>query len=174
MNQTLPQPWEPSRFPSRENQKVLLRLCEKSKDDLEERDRWRWHAYDYGWRRVFLFDRNPRSPIDPDGDWYNEEFADQVERMFLLERCGKQWGSCAARWREMGAVCCETCKPYVPEYWKLSDAEFHTRTQAYELSKMSPKEREDRQRVDEVSDLMRRHGYDKKIAWDHWLDGERA
>jgi hypothetical protein len=33
---------------------------------------------------------------------------------------------------------------------------------------------DDYRRVDQVSALMRRHGYDRKPGWERWLDGESA
>lgn len=46
---------------------------------LSTEERWHWHAYDYGWRRVIKSDRQPVSPIDPDGDWYDAALAQAAE-----------------------------------------------------------------------------------------------
>lgn len=107
-------------FPSKKNHLDLLRLCETSKgydfDKLDERDRWRLHAYDYGFRRVILKDRAGKSPIDRDGSWYSEKFADLVERMMWQQKCQKQFGTCGERWRNTGFVCCPACKGFIPDY----------------------------------------------------------
>jgi hypothetical protein len=53
---------------------------------LTEAERWNYHAYDYGWRRVFLSNHGGSSPIDPDGRWFDNDGATQAERMFLAQR----------------------------------------------------------------------------------------
>ncbi len=58
---------------------------------MTQDDRWRHHAYDYGWRRVFLGDHEQFSPIDPPdpmldhGEWFNAVMAQRAEQ-FLRER----------------------------------------------------------------------------------------
>jgi hypothetical protein len=42
---------------------------------LTDEERWFWHAYDYGWRIVQHNDLTRRSPIDPDGQWFDEHLA---------------------------------------------------------------------------------------------------
>jgi hypothetical protein len=51
-------------------------------------DRERYHAYDYGWRRVVLNDFAKTSPIDPEGDvpgqgsWFRQQRVEQTEAMW--------------------------------------------------------------------------------------------
>jgi hypothetical protein len=52
---------------------------------LSTKQRWRWHAYDYGWRRQYLLSRNPVSPIDPHGDWYDDRLTAQTEQMYATK-----------------------------------------------------------------------------------------
>jgi hypothetical protein len=68
-------------FPSDENHKGLRRLSRKDGNPdstlnlalLDEADRWHFHAYDYGWRRVVLDDRSDQSPLDPwPRSWFDE------------------------------------------------------------------------------------------------------
>lgn len=47
---------------------------------------WHWHAYDYGWRRVYLRDEKPISPIDDSGLWYDGTLADAAAGIFPLRR----------------------------------------------------------------------------------------
>ncbi len=49
---------------------------------MSDEDRWRWHAYDYGWRRVMLDDFTKRSPIDDAGEWFNASGAREAELFF--------------------------------------------------------------------------------------------
>lgn len=49
-------------------------------------DRWLWHGYDYGFRRVFLGDARALSPIDLDGKWFNGDLADSAERFYRVDR----------------------------------------------------------------------------------------
>lgn len=50
---------------------------------LSADNRRRYHAYDYGWRRVLLDDR--RSPLDPEGEWFDAVLADQAERYWRIK-----------------------------------------------------------------------------------------
>ena len=43
---------------------------------------WHWHAYDYGWRRVYLRDMNAVSPIDESGAWYDSTLVDAAQHVF--------------------------------------------------------------------------------------------
>lgn len=62
------------------------RLLQRCKDEqytlLTDEERWHYHAYDYGWRRIYLNSRNDRSPIDKKGAWFNSALADDAEKMF--------------------------------------------------------------------------------------------
>lgn len=74
-------------FPSVADHQDLLRRQKNSTNGLDKNlltadERWRWHAYDYGWRRTYIFDRRAASPIDPHGDWYDQGLADQAEAMY--------------------------------------------------------------------------------------------
>jgi hypothetical protein len=37
-----------------------------------EGDKWRYYAEDYAWRIIRLHDEKRTSPIDPEGEWYDE------------------------------------------------------------------------------------------------------
>ena len=43
-------------------------------------ERWHWHAYDYGWRRVALGDVTDVSPIDPQRVWFDADLVEVAER----------------------------------------------------------------------------------------------
>lgn len=78
-------PVSQNHFPSIEDRNRLRRsILDQTKGykSLSEEDTWRWHSYDYGWRRVYLNAREERSPIDPDGQWINLELITQAEEMF--------------------------------------------------------------------------------------------
>lgn len=49
---------------------------------MSEDDRWNWHSYDYGWRRVMLGDYGTVSPIDPGGEWFSLDGVMRAERFF--------------------------------------------------------------------------------------------
>lgn len=57
-------------------------MRDKGYSTFTDPELWQWHAYDYGWRRVYLKDRNERSPIDEDGAWYDPALATAAERVF--------------------------------------------------------------------------------------------
>lgn len=69
-------------FPSDDDRKRLqaLKLSAMSDDD-----RWRWHSYDYGWRRVMQSDFGKASPLDPKGEWFNALGAAKAESFFRLK-----------------------------------------------------------------------------------------
>jgi hypothetical protein len=77
-------------FPSHEDRKALLRAIEAAGWNLDralcEEDRWRWHAYDYGWRRVQLGDDARAAPIDPGGVWFDEVLAGMAEQFHARRR----------------------------------------------------------------------------------------
>jgi len=50
--------------------------------ELTEEDRWCWHAYIYGFRRVQLGQFANTSPVDEQGDWYNADMAARAERYY--------------------------------------------------------------------------------------------
>lgn len=54
---------------------------ERGYSSLTEEERWHYHAYDYAWRRIFLENPNPTSPIDTTGKWYNPRLVDDAEQM---------------------------------------------------------------------------------------------
>ncbi len=74
-------------FPTEADRAALsLKMTNDGYSALTESELWSFHAYDYGWRRVFLTNRGTVSPIDPDGRWYNSRAADESEQMFIAER----------------------------------------------------------------------------------------
>lgn len=46
---------------------------------MSDEDRYRHHAYNYGWQRAVLHRMDPREPMDPAGDWYVSNMADRAE-----------------------------------------------------------------------------------------------
>lgn len=88
-----------TQFPSEPDRQRLHRICRTDPSSGREcslrqsnlgagNDRWNWHAYDYGFRRVVwdVYDRS--SPLDPLGEWFNAALADAAEA-FLRARFGK-------------------------------------------------------------------------------------
>lgn len=74
------QPMQPDTdFPSEAHYKLLADLGFAGRVGDA---RWHWHAYDYGWRRVFLANRNEFSPIDPEGVWFIATLADSAEEYY--------------------------------------------------------------------------------------------
>ena len=72
-------------FPNREHHTGLRkRLADAGwrLDSLDRQTRFEFHAYDYGWRRWKLQDRNPVSPIDPNGQWFDASLVAAAERMW--------------------------------------------------------------------------------------------
>lgn len=59
-----------------------MRAASGSLDNFTDEDRWQWHAYEYGWRRVFRDDQAKRSPIDRGGDWFDEGLVLQAAAYF--------------------------------------------------------------------------------------------
>jgi hypothetical protein len=49
---------------------------------LSNEDRWCWHAYIYGFRRVQLRQFDKTSPVDGEGHWFNADMADRAERYY--------------------------------------------------------------------------------------------
>lgn len=76
---------------------------------LNDAEKYRHHAYDYGWRRVFLEDRNPWSPIDPMvkatrcGKFFQADLAATAERMFRAEQPKSLPASTSWRYRVAAA-----------------------------------------------------------------------
>lgn len=71
-------------FPSAEHIAALRELVHDPKQNyavLTPDQRWQWHAYDYGWQRIFRFVERAVnvSPLDPDGKWFNGLMADRAE-----------------------------------------------------------------------------------------------
>ncbi len=56
---------------------------------LTDAELWSYHAYDYGWRQLFVGGNVTSSPIDPTGRWFSPGGAHQVELMFIAE-CSKR------------------------------------------------------------------------------------
>jgi hypothetical protein len=50
--------------------------------NLTDAERWEYHAYDYGFRRVQFGDRSESYTLDPEGKWYAAHLADQTESMY--------------------------------------------------------------------------------------------
>jgi hypothetical protein len=70
-------------FPGRDHHAALRRRCrETGIDALADDDRWFWHAYVYGFRRVTLGIRERHSPVDPEGKWFAGHLADEAERYY--------------------------------------------------------------------------------------------
>ena len=76
-------------YPSGEHRKSLLQNCQRdlkretlSVAPLTDDERWFWHGYDYGFRRVVLGDDAPRSPIDQDGQWFDARLANVAESFY--------------------------------------------------------------------------------------------
>jgi len=59
-----------------------------SLEKLGTEDLWRWHAYDYGWRRVMLGDQRRISTLDPEGRWFDAALAADAEEMFQALKPG--------------------------------------------------------------------------------------
>jgi hypothetical protein len=70
-------------FPSLSYRAALLqkRSCE-GYGNLTDDQRFAYHAYDYGWRRVALDDFSVTSPIDSKGVWFNASLATQAEAVW--------------------------------------------------------------------------------------------
>lgn len=68
---------------------------------LTTQEKWFHHAYIYGMRRVLLNSREEKSPVDPDGTWYNSELADEAEEYYRQQyRAPLKPGPEPARYRE--------------------------------------------------------------------------
>lgn len=73
-------------FPSEENLKALRRIgIVGLHDDV---DLWRYHAYQYGFRRVVLRNFDGAYPMDPDGEWLDPYMVDRAEE-FWRRKLGK-------------------------------------------------------------------------------------
>lgn len=46
---------------------------------MSDEDRYRYHAYNYGWQRVMLGRMEPVEPLDPNGDWFIASMAERAE-----------------------------------------------------------------------------------------------
>lgn len=57
--------------------------------NLTDPERWHWHGYTYGMRRVLMADFGKASPIDPLGDWYSDSIASAAET-FYRKKFGRQ------------------------------------------------------------------------------------
>jgi hypothetical protein len=70
-------------FPSLEDRKQLQEQRKKiGLAAFSLGDRERYHAYDYGWRRVALNDFSEASPIDPESAWFRPQRVEQTETMW--------------------------------------------------------------------------------------------
>lgn len=84
--------YQTAAFPSLVDRQALHQLLRTAGWNLErafidEQQRWFWHAYDYGWRRVVMGDNRKFSPIDPDkgdgaGKWYDASLAAVAEKFY--------------------------------------------------------------------------------------------
>lgn len=63
-------------FPSDDDRKRLRGL---KISEMPDEDRYRYHAYNYGWQRAMLNRFDEFEPLDPDGDWYVANMADRAE-----------------------------------------------------------------------------------------------
>jgi hypothetical protein len=76
-------------FPSDAHRQALLQSCHRdlkketlSLAPLTDEQRWFWHSYDYGWRRVIMEDFSKQSPIDRSGEWYDASLARAAEDFY--------------------------------------------------------------------------------------------
>ena len=97
-------------FPSLGHQKVLRHgLRSGAFNSWSNEDRYYWHAYDYAWRRWKLHDARLRSPIDPEGKWYDEPLIEMALEYFTADaprrmaRIEPQWETEARAHREAWA-----------------------------------------------------------------------
>lgn len=73
-------------FPSVDDRIRLLALRKEfGIKSMADFDRRHLHAYDYAWRRVFLDEIKPASPIDPDGKWFDRPLAAKAEQLWRRE-----------------------------------------------------------------------------------------
>lgn len=89
-------------FPSLEHyQLIRKKLRDSGYAAFTRDDVWYYHAYDYGWRRVFLNQRNEVSPIDEDGQWFNGLMVDRTEQVFQNRKDAGRKAIAAARDADM-------------------------------------------------------------------------
>lgn len=70
-------------FPSRPHLASLRQNLRKGGSaTLSVPDKWLWHAYDYGFRRVVLGDMQPFSPIDALGEWFTADLVEAAEKFY--------------------------------------------------------------------------------------------
>lgn len=73
-------------FPSIDDRaRLLASRKEFGIKSMADFDRRHLHAYDYAWRRVFLDEFKPASPIDPDGKWFDRPLAAKAEQLWRRE-----------------------------------------------------------------------------------------
>lgn len=74
-------------FPSAADLKRLrlaMKMASGSLDDFGEEDRWRFHAYDYAWQKFYRQTEAATSPLDRDGDWFNEGLRNEAIAIFPI------------------------------------------------------------------------------------------
>jgi hypothetical protein len=80
-------------FPSVEHKRMLKDLAATNRgldiSILTDECRRQWHAYDYGWRRVYLQTRDDISPIDHGRVWFDDNLAAEAE-IFWCRVAGKK------------------------------------------------------------------------------------
>jgi hypothetical protein len=53
--------------------------------NLSDPERWHWHGYTYGMRRVLMADFGRVSPVDPLGEWYSDSIASAAETFYRIK-----------------------------------------------------------------------------------------
>src|SRR5215469_7688471 len=72
-------------FPSVADQAALrqrLKSCNWNLESLTDGERWRYHAYDYAFRRVRMGMADRHYPLDRDGKWFNENLVVAAEALY--------------------------------------------------------------------------------------------
>lgn len=85
---TLPPPRDAG-FPSKADRDYLRKKLRTDKggvgySKLTTEEKWRWHSYDYAFRRLALSDDN--SPIDPDRQWIDPAMISEAEAIYRFGR----------------------------------------------------------------------------------------
>lgn len=85
---TLPPPRDAG-FPSKADRDYLRKKLRADKggvgySKLTVEEKWRWHSYDYAFRRLALSDDN--SPIDPDRQWIDPAMIGEAEAIYRFGR----------------------------------------------------------------------------------------
>lgn len=70
---------------SKEDLATLREKFKKAKGEwaiFSTDERWRYHAYDYGWRRFYYNDHSHSYALDENGKWYDPKLAYEAERLY--------------------------------------------------------------------------------------------